>query len=152
MKNIVFVCTGNICRSPMAEGLLKHRIEGQENVSVQSAGLAAGTGLPPSEHAVSVMNELGIDITNQASQPLTEKLIREADLLFVMTYGHLDSMLMHFPEASEKTFLVRQFITDTKLSNFEVSDPIGQSINIYRRCRDEIAEAMDSVLEQIKKI
>ena len=129
----------------MAEGLLKEHVGEDSDIHVESAGIAAGSGQRPSEHSVTVMEELGIDITNQRSQPLTPTLIEQADRLFVMTYSHMDAILMRFPEASEKTFLARHFIEDDTLLQRDISDPIGQSVGIYRNCRDEIASAMDSI-------
>lgn len=151
MTTLVFVCTGNICRSPMAEGLLKARLSDEDDIEVLSAGLAAGDGMPPSEHAVAVTKEIGIDITSQKSRLLDESLVRRADFLFVMTFSHLDHILMLYPEASQKTFLVRQFIEEETLLNRDISDPIGQSEEVYRRCRDEIQNALDSILDHIRK-
>lgn len=152
MTTIVFVCTGNICRSPMAEGLLKARLSPDENIQVLSAGLAAADGAPPSENATTVMNEINIDISNQTSQLLTVDLVDRADFLFVMTYSHLDHILMLYPQASDKTFLVRQFVEDETLLHRDISDPIGQSCDVYRRCRDEIRDALDSILNYVREI
>jgi len=151
MTTLVFVCTGNICRSPMAEGLLKARLSPEEDIKVLSAGLAAADGAPPSENATAVMNELDIDISGQTSQLLTAELVDQADFLFVMTYSHLDHILMLYPQASEKTFLVRQFLEDETLLHRDISDPIGQSRDVYRRCRDEIRDALDSVLDYVRE-
>jgi len=135
----------------MAEGLMKARLSDKDGIEVLSAGLAAGEGMPPSEHAVAVMKEIGIDITSQRSQLLDENLVRRADFLFVMTFSHLDHILMLYPEASQKTFLVRQFVTEETLLHRDISDPIGQSEEVYRRCRDEINNALDSILELVRK-
>ncbi len=151
MKHVIFVCTGNICRSPMAEGLLKHRLGEASEIKVSSAGIAAGDGMPPSTHSATVMQELGIDITDQQSNQLTPELVASADYLFVMTYGHFDAILMMYPEAADKTYLVRHFLEDETLLHRDISDPIGQSVQVYRHCRDEIASAMDSIVEFLKK-
>ncbi len=151
MKHVIFVCTGNICRSPMAEGLLKHELGVGSDIKVTSAGIAAGEGMPPSTHSVTAMNDLGIDITDQRSCQLTPELVASADYLFVMTYGHLDAILMMYPEAGDKTYLVRHFIEDETLLHRDISDPIGQSEQVYRHCRDEIASAMESIVEFLKK-
>ncbi len=75
--------------------------------------------------------------------------VRRADFIFVMTYGHLDSMLLLFPSAAEKTFLLREFETDLAVMEREVSDPIGQSKETYRECRDQIREALPRLLDLV---
>jgi RpiB/LacA/LacB family sugar-phosphate isomerase len=149
MRNVLFVCTGNICRSPMAQGLFADLVRGRRDIEVTSAGIGAVGGQPPSPHSVEVMAELGIDIRNIRSKPLMAELVRKADFIFVMTYGHLDSMLLLFPSAAEKTFLLREFETDLPVMEREVSDPIGQSREIYRECRDQIRAALPRLLDLV---
>jgi RpiB/LacA/LacB family sugar-phosphate isomerase len=149
MRNVLFVCTGNICRSPMAQGLFADLVRGRRDIEVGSAGIGAVGGQPPSIHSVEVMAELGIDIRQIRSKPLMAELVRRADFIFVMTYGHLDSMLLLFPSAAEKTFLLREFETDSPVMEREVSDPIGQSREIYRECRDQIRAALPRLLDLV---
>jgi RpiB/LacA/LacB family sugar-phosphate isomerase len=149
MRNVLFVCTGNICRSPMAQGLFAHLVRGRRDIEVTSAGIGAVGGQLPSHHSVEVMAELGIDIRNIRSKPLMADLVRKADFIFVMTYGHLDSMLLLFPSAAEKTFLLREFETDLPVMEREVSDPIGQSREVYRECRDQIRAALPRLLDLV---
>jgi glycine hydroxymethyltransferase len=149
MRNVLFVCTGNICRSPMAQGLFADLIRGRRDIEVTSAGIGAIGGQPPSPHAVEVMQEIGIDISNIRSKPLMADLIRKADFIFVMTYGHLDSMLLLFPSAAEKTFLLREFETDFPVMEREVADPIGQSRETYRECRDQIRASLSRLLDLV---
>jgi glycine hydroxymethyltransferase len=149
MRNVLFVCTGNICRSPMAHGLFADLVRGRRDIEVTSAGIGAVGGQPPSAHSVEVMAELGLDIRNIRSKPLMADLVRKADFIFVMTYGHLDSMLLLFPSAAEKTFLLREFETDLPVMEREVSDPIGQSRETYRECRDQIRSALPRLLDLV---
>ena len=149
MRNVLFVCTGNICRSPMAQGLFADLVRGRRDIEVTSAGIGAVGGQPPSPYSVDVMSELGIDIKNIRSKPLMAELVRKADFIFVMTYGHLDSMLLLFPSAAEKTFLLREFETDLPVMEREVSDPIGQSRETYRECRDQIRAALPRLLDLV---
>src|SRR5260221_2300846 len=149
MRNVLFVCTGNYCRRPMAEGLFSDLIRGRAGIEVTSAGIGAVGGQPPSYHAIEVMSELGLDIRNIRSKPLMADLVRKADFIFVMTYGHLDSMLLLFPSAAEKTFLLREFETDLPVMEREVSDPIGQSKGTYRECRDQIRAALPRLLDLV---
>ncbi len=133
----------------MAQGLFADLIRGRRDIEVTSAGIGAVGGQPPSAHSVDVMAEIGIDIKNIRSKPLMADLVRKADFIFVMTYGHLDSMLLLFPSAAEKTFLLREFETDLPVMEREVSDPIGQSRETYRGCRDQIRAALPRLLDLV---
>ena len=127
MKTILFVCTGNVCRSPMAEGLFRHATKGRTDYQALSAGVGAMDGQPPSPNAVRALKELGIDISRQASRMLTPDLVERADYIFGMTHSHVDQITLLFPTAAEKTFLLREF--DETLDEFEkdITDPIGGS-------------------------
>jgi RpiB/LacA/LacB family sugar-phosphate isomerase len=146
MKSILFVCTGNICRSPMAEGLFRHAMRGNGEYRASSAGLGALDGQPPSTHAVTACRQLGIDITAQRSRMLTAEAVRGADYIFGMTHSHVDHILLMYPQAAEKTFLLREF--DETLHDFEkdISDPIGGSLEVYLNCRDQIEQGIASML------
>ena len=137
VKRIVFVCTGNVCRSPMAEELCRRELNGERAIEVESAGIGAVMGQTPSPHAVEVMRELGSDISRLRSKPITAEQVRRADHIFVMTYGHLDSLLLLYPGAADKIFLVREFQPGLAPEEREVDDPIGQSRETYRSCRDQ---------------
>jgi RpiB/LacA/LacB family sugar-phosphate isomerase len=133
----------------MAQGLFANLVRGRRDIEVTSAGIGAVGGQPPSPHSVEVMAEIGLDIRNIRSKPLMADLVRKADFIFVMTYGHLDSMLLLFPSAAEKTFLLREFETDLPVMEREVSDPIGQSRETYRECREQIREALPRLLDLV---
>ena len=109
MKNVIFVCTGNVCRSPMAEELFRSHLNGHQDIKVGSAGIGAVEGQPASPFAVEVMKEKGLDISRLRSRPIQQEMVRHADCIFVMTYGHLDSLLLLYPSAAEKTFMLREF-------------------------------------------
>jgi RpiB/LacA/LacB family sugar-phosphate isomerase len=151
MKTILFVCTGNVCRSPMAEGLFRHTTKGRGDYEVFSAGVGAIDGLPPSENAVRALRELGIDISHQRSRMLTADLVRRADYIFGMTHSHVDAIMLLYPQAAEKTFLLREF--DETLDTFEndISDPIGGSFEVYQNCRDQIEQGIASMLRFIEQ-
>jgi RpiB/LacA/LacB family sugar-phosphate isomerase len=150
MTKVLFICTGNICRSPMAEGLFRDMMKGAP-VEARSAGIGAFGGQPPSRHAVEVMRELGVDISKLRSKPVTQQMVREADFILAMTYGHLDTLLMLYPQAADKTFLLRDFQKDLGAHEREIDDPIGQAEHIYRRCRDQIRDALISFADTLKK-
>jgi RpiB/LacA/LacB family sugar-phosphate isomerase len=146
MKRVLFVCTGNVCRSPMAEGLFRHAVRGRRGFEALSAGVGAIEGQAPSEYAVRALSELGIDISHQRSRPLSAELVARADYIFGMTHSHVDAITLLYPQAAEKTFLLREF--DETLDFFEkdISDPIGGSYDVYVNCRDQIEQGIASML------
>src|SRR5436190_2738325 len=151
MKTILFVCTGNICRSPMAEGLFRHTVKGRNDFRVMSAGVGAVDGLPPSDHAVRALKELGIDISKQRSHMLTAELVHQADYIFGMTHSHVDAITMLYPHAAEKTFLLREFDETLDAYENDISDPIGGSYDVYCNCRDQIEQGIASMLKFVEQ-
>ncbi|WP_341539651.1 ribose 5-phosphate isomerase B [Chthoniobacter flavus] len=146
MKHILFVCTGNICRSPMAEGLFRAAVKDKPDIEVSSAGVATGYGQPPSAHAVEVLRSWGVDIGGLRSQPLTDDLVEDATHIFVMTRGHKEAIEMYFPEASEKIYLFRQFDDSVRSNNLDVPDPIGLGLHAYLECRDTLKRGIPGII------
>jgi RpiB/LacA/LacB family sugar-phosphate isomerase len=147
MKTILFVCTGNVCRSPMAEGLFRRAVQGRGDFRIVSAGLGAVDGQPPTPHSVTAMRELGIDISGQRSRMLTAELVRSADFIFGMTHGHVDTIALLYPPAAEKTFLLREFDETLEVYEKDISDPIGSPYDVYVYCRDQIEQGIATLLK-----
>ncbi len=144
MKKVLFVCTGNTCRSPMAEALFLHRIGGEAEWKAYSAGIYAGAGSPASTHSTEAMGELGIDLSSHRSQPLTSELVQQADLIVTMTSGHRFEILQDFPEVGNRVFLIKSFGTSKVPA--DITDPFGGSLNVYRKIRDEIDRALSDLI------
>jgi RpiB/LacA/LacB family sugar-phosphate isomerase len=147
MKTILFLCTGNVCRSPMAEGLFRHAVQGRGEFRVLSAGIGAIDGQPPTPHSVQAMREIGIDISHQRSRALTAELVRSADLILGMTHSHTDTVALLYPSAAEKTFLLREFDETLEPYEKDISDPIGSSYPVYAECRDQIEQGIVTLLK-----
>ena len=131
----------------MAEGLFRHAVHGRGEFRVLSAGIGAMDGQPPTPHSVLAMRELGIDISGQRSRALTAELVRQADYIFGMTHGHVDTVALLYPAAAEKTFLLREFDETLEPYEKDISDPIGSPYEVYVDCRDQIEQGIASLLK-----
>jgi tRNA threonylcarbamoyl adenosine modification protein (Sua5/YciO/YrdC/YwlC family) len=144
---VVLVCTGNTCRSPMAEVLLKKRIAERlgctiaelddRGLVIMSAGLNAPPGGRSAAEAIQAMQQRGLDLTQHESQPLSERIVRFADVILTMTRGHREAILEHWPDAEPRVHLISR-------GKGDVADPIGGPLDLYCRCADDL----DSYLEQ----
>lgn len=114
-----------------------------------SAGLGAMTGQRPSTHAVQVLRREGIDISKHRSQPVSASLIERADIIFAMTQGHLDMLLLLYPEASHKMRLLRGEASGS--GRTDVHDPIGGTLRTYEVCKEEIQDALEHILKSIRE-
>jgi protein-tyrosine-phosphatase len=145
---IVTVCTANICRSPMAAGLLQHALAGQaeplKSLQVVSAGVAARTGEPVSENSVTAMKKAGIDIAGARSQPLSARLAQEASLILCMTESHRAMINLTLNPPPRHLYLFREFLP--RGADKEIGDPYGGPLKVYEACRDEMVEAIPSLL------
>ncbi len=132
----------------MAEGLFRALVSGRKDFVVASAGTSAGRGQAPSADAVRVLrDEEGLDISRQRSQPVTEILLEETDVVFTMTRDHRDVLAAMYPAAAGKVHLLREFGEQP----LDVPDPIGQGREVYARCKDTIKRALPAVLKFIEK-
>jgi glycine hydroxymethyltransferase len=151
VKSVLFVCTGNICRSPIAEGLFRRLIGNRKDIEVASAGVHAVRGQPPSLYAVQVCEADGVNISDQRSQPLTAELVERATHIFAMTGTHLETIHLLFPHGAEKTFLLREFEEPGATCWRDVPDPIGMGREVYEDCARTIKNALPSVLAFVEQ-
>ncbi|MBM7615114.1 low molecular weight protein arginine phosphatase [Alkaliphilus hydrothermalis] len=159
MKKILLVCTGNTCRSSMAEAILKQLINDRKEVfgdiEISSAGTYAMEGGKASPQAIVVMEEWGLSLEEHRSTPITKKLVEEADLILTMTMNHKRALLYMLPDAEEKVFTLKEF-TEEEIpidmrASLDISDPFGQPVEVYRNCAEEIKECLLKLLVKLKK-
>jgi len=147
--HILFVCTGNTCRSPMAGAYFKRLCEksGRTDITVETAGTFAGEGEPASSQSVSVMRDCGIDLTAHKSSMLTKGKIDAADLIIAMTSSHRQHIGSMSSAALKKTRTLLEFTQNEG----NISDPFGGTEKIYSDCFSEMKEALDNLFLEITK-
>jgi protein arginine phosphatase len=143
VMNILFVCTGNTCRSPMAEAVLKHK--GTDTFEVRSAGVFAVDGSDASIHAKEVLKENDIIHRHQSSS-LSKENLDWASYILTMTSNHKRAIVDQYPHVADKIFTLKEFVLEDP-ADLDVSDPYGGSVDIYRHTYREL----DSLIEELIK-
>lgn len=143
---IAVVCTGNTCRSPMAETLLRERLReklgSEDAVRVLSAGVAAGVGSGASPQAVEVMGLRNLDLTGHSSRPLDDAVMNVADLILTMTRGHRAAILAAWPNMHDRVHTLRR-------DGGDITDPVGMPVEVYESCSEQIDQELAAWLDAL---
>ncbi|RMF60060.1 MAG: low molecular weight protein arginine phosphatase [Calditrichaeota bacterium] len=153
MFKVLFVCTGNICRTPMAVFLLRKLIEEEgleEFIDVDSAGTWASEGAPAAELTYQVLKENGIDASSHRGKGVDHYLMKESDLILCMASEHKRDLVQIFPHFKDKIYTLKEFGTEEKLSDPTIHDPYGMNIERYRETYLEISKEIQRIWPILK--
>lgn len=150
---VLFVCTANTCRSPMAAALVRHALDAEpeplRSIIVDSAGVSALAGYPASANAVETLRKCGITLANHRSKPLTQDLLDTALAVFCMTDSHRAMIEVQSPRAPQNILLMRAFLQG---SEPEIPDPFGMNLAAYEASRDSMVEAIPSIIAHLRSL
>lgn len=161
MKKILFVCTGNTCRSVMAEAFFNDLITNEKpgcEFTACSAGIASCGGMPASENTQAVMKDnYQIDVSSHNSRVVTEEDINSAHLILTMTYNHKEYLLARFPSAKGKTYTLGEYVENPDNNSraegpgrkYDIPDPYGMSIDVYACCAADIRELVKKLIARL---
>lgn len=153
VKNVLYICKGNVCRSPIAEFISKQiaHTHGLHDVQFYSRGLEVTKKNPPSEGAAAVCAANGLDILSHVSMPVNDDIVNDADIIVVMEYGQMENLIQRYPFIEQKVFLLPVFFDEEYKgsSSWIISDPYGCSINTYKTCYLQIQQCIKGFFNKI---
>ena len=140
---IMFVCTGNTCRSAMAHHMLEKMVEDKKDIEVYSCGIYADSGEPSTYNAIEIMKEYGIDMKNHRASNIKETNIEQMDLILCSTVSHKQLVLNMYPDLVGKVYTIKEYVGIGKEGrNMDIKDPWGCSTEAYKQCAEEIKQCM----------
>lgn len=153
--NIMFVCTGNICRSAMAHWLMKKKIEDLniEDIKVYSCGIYAETGDIPTFEAIETMEDYDVDLKQHRATNIIDSNIKQMDLILCATNIHKIQVISICPEVKDKTYTMKEYVgyDEEGHDKINIKDPWGYGIGTYRACVNEIEKCLDLLIEKLEK-
>lgn len=152
MKGIMFVCTGNICRSAMAHHYCQKKLydlKKEKDIYVSSCGTSAEDGDRSTQNAIAVMKKYDVDLTMHKATNMFDIDVENYDLILCMTEQHKYNFLAFFPKMKGKVFTLKEYVLGNDIENVDIDDPWGYDIKIYDACAKEIVECVDKLLKNI---
>lgn len=149
-KHVLFVCTGNTCRSPMAEGLFRLATRDRQDFSVSSAGVSASRGAPCNPETAALLERRNTTLEGFASRAVSDAILAEATHVFAMTRGHLQVLEARFPKHSDKFYLTCEFADiPGEGIGADIPDPIGLGRSAYDEVAEILAIAIPTIIAYI---
>lgn len=153
MKKVMFVCTGNICRSAMAHGYMQYKVNSRydkENFLISSCGTDAITGDKSTKNAILAMEEYNVDLNNHRATNIRDIDIENYDIILCMTTQHKENITYLYPKLKEKIYTLKEYI-DSDIEYKEIDDPWGFDIKVYKSCAKEVVENVDKLIEKLSR-
>ena len=160
--HILFICTGNTCRSPFARSLTRRLLQEKygnkaDDINISSAGIYAFAGVSPPPNAIKVAREFGVDLSTQKSRTIHLKMMESADIIFCMTSRQRSHLISRFPWFEDKLHVIKKYALGVEGSHdeneedeefYDIQDPIGQGIAVYKKTFTEISDSLKKVIER----
>ncbi len=150
---IMFICTGNICRSAMAHGLMEKMTKENnlKDIEIYSCGVFAENGDKPTYNAIEVAKEYDVDLKNHTATNIRNSSIEEMDLILCATTSHKNTVLQMYPNLKDKTYTMKEYAYDNEnKKDIDIKDPWGYDLETYRFCIAEIEKCLNKIIEKIK--
>ncbi len=148
MKKIMFICTGNICRSAMADGLMKKLVKEQnKDIESYSCGIFAENGDMPTFNAIEAIKEYGVDLKNHRATNIRNSKIKDMDIILCATVSHKNNVKAMYPELRDKIFTIKEY-AEFDENNLDIPDPWGYDIETYRFCASTISKCLKKIIEK----
>ena len=149
MYSVLFVCTANVCRSPMAMGLLKAKVKSEKDTwRIESAGVWAMPGYPAAENTQLILSEIGVDLSGHASRPVSRELLAEFKLILTMESGHKEALKAAFPQFASRVYMLSEMIGKVD----DLGDPIGRPLVDFRATAREIHQVLTQGFGRIRAL
>ena len=151
MKKIMFICTGNICRSAMADGLMKKLVKDTgKDIEVYSCGVFAEDGDRPTYNAIEVMERMDIDLRKHQATNIRNSNIKEMDIILCATQSHKNAVEQLYPELKRKIYTIKEYAGYEK-EDWDISDPWGYDIEIYQFCAQQLEKCLEKIIDKIEE-